>query len=59
MSVVSKSGLKSSGLRSFPGRGEYEFAFQFIYCEAPLKKREGLMLSFEYLIADEREFEVL
>ena len=31
--MLSKSDLKSSGLRSFPGRGEYEFAFQFWYCE--------------------------
>ena len=50
--MVSKSELKSSGPRSFPVRGEYEFAFQFIYSEVPLKKpREGLLMLF---IADGR-----
>ena len=45
--MVSKSELKSSGPRSFPVRGEYEFAFQFIYSEGPLKKpREGLLMLF-------------
>ena len=28
--IVSKSGFTCSGLRLFPGRGEYEFAFEFV-----------------------------
>ena len=35
--MVSKSEFKSHGLRLFPRRGEYEFAFQFWYCEPPAK----------------------
>ena len=35
--MVSKSEFKSHSLRSFPRRGEYEFAFQFWYCEPPAK----------------------
>ena len=37
--MLSKSDLKSSGLRSFPGRGEYEFAFQFWYCEPSVENK--------------------
>ena len=36
--MVSKSEFKSSGWRSFSGRQEYEFAFQFCYCEPSVKK---------------------
>ena len=37
--MVSKSELKSIGPRSFPGRGEYEFTFQFWYYEPSLKNQ--------------------
>ena len=39
--MVSKSELKSIGPRSFPGRGEYEFTFQFWYYEPSLKNQSG------------------
>ena len=39
--MVSKSEFKSSGLRFFPGRREYEFAFQFWYCELYIKNQWG------------------
>ena len=31
--VVSKSKFKSRGSRSFPGKREFEFIYQFKYCE--------------------------
>ena len=57
--MVSKLQLKSSVLRLLPGKGEYEFAFQFWYYEPSLKNqcgdRKGLMLLFwSALIVDGR-----
>ena len=45
--MVGKSELKSSSSRSFPERGEFEFAFPFWHCEPPLKNQFG---EREYLI---------
>ena len=39
--VISKSEFQSSGRGTFSGKGEYEFAFHFWYCEPFVKNQWG------------------
>ena len=48
--MVSISEFKSRSLRSFLGRGEYEFACQFWYCEPSVKNQWGRDRRLNYIL---------